>query len=179
MSLLSNTYRQNKQIASLIKKIAKELRVERAIVQHFVCTDLERIYSEKLYIHIAKLNILDTQFDELIRRQNQLEQSVKEKEKQLERTNTSVHTVESLLKEKEKILIEKKMILSELQNKLNEINSNIGGVEKTKKTIEYKLLMKKHTVEKQTSTRFKLIGWILTVFTIIAIIIAIILIKHK
>ena len=179
MNLISTSYKLNKQIASTINKISKELGVDKTIVQHFVQADLERVYYDKLSIHLTKLKILENQFNDLNNRQNQLEQLVKTTISQVEITEVNIKKLEALLKEKEVILSEKKIGLNELQKKLNEINLNIGQVEKIKKTTDYKILMKIHTVEKTSSVSFKRVGWILTAFTIIAIIIAIILIKTR
>ena len=84
-----------------------------------------------------------------------------------------------LLGEKEKILVEKKIQLGNFQNKINDLNSNLNSLEKEKKQIEYKIMMKSHSIKEKSNLSYKRIGLILTAFTVIAIIIAILLILNK
>jgi len=69
--------------------------------------------------------------------------------------------------------------LTELRSKLKDLSSNLAGLEKEKKQVEYKTMMESHSIKEKSDFSFKKFGWILTAFTIIAIIIAIILILNK
>ena len=147
MSFISRKYSQNKKISSLTDKISKELGVDKSIILHFICIDLERIYFNKLNIHNIKLKNFENEFAVLGNKESELKRSVENKINQIASLQNSIQNLSVLLGEKEKILVEKKIQLGNFQNKINDLNSNLNSLEKEKKQIEYKIMMKSHSIK--------------------------------
>jgi len=179
MNFTTSTYRQNRQIAALVDKLSKETGVEKSIVLHFLYTDLERIFSNKIQVHTASLKSTETEFRELLLKEQKLIAAIDKKASDFQTTQKHISQLTAEFEQRTKQLSEVQNQLTELRSKLTDLSSNLAGLEKEKKQVEYKTMMKSHSIKEKSDFSFKKLGWILTAFTIIAIIIATLLILNK
>lgn len=179
MNFTTVTYRQNRKIAALVDQLSKETGVEKSVVFHFLYTDLERIYYNKIHVHTASLKSTETEFRELLFKEQQLTDAIDKKATDFKTALNHISQLTSDLEQKAKQLSDVQNQLTELRNKLTDLSFNLAGLEKEKKQVEYKIMMKSHSLKEKSDYSFKKIGWILTAFTIIAIIIATLLILNK
>jgi hypothetical protein len=179
MKFTTATHRQNRQIITMVDNLSKATGVERSVVLHFLYTDLERIYQNKIQVHKAELKIIETEFTELNRKEQQLIQAINKKTVDTSESQKRIAELTIALEQKTKFYSEIQIQLVELRKKISELNMNISVLDKEKSQIEYNVMMKNHFIKEKTSISSKTIGWILTVFTFIAVIIAIFLILNK
>jgi chromosome segregation ATPase len=179
MNFTTSTYRQNRQIAALVDKLSKETGVEKSVVLHFLYTDLERIYNNKIQVHTASLKSTETEFRDLLFKEQQLIKAIDKKDADFKTAQSHITQLTADFEQKTNQLSYVQNQLTELRSKLKDLSSNLAGLEKEKKQVEYKKMMKIHSIKEKSDFSFKKLGWILTAFTIIAIIIAIILILNK
>ncbi len=179
MNFTTATYRQNRQIAALVDKLSKETGVEKSVVLHFLYTDLERIYNNKIQVHTASLKIIETEFKELLSKEQQLIKARDKKTNDFKTAQSKIAELTAEFEQKSNQLTEVQDQLTELRKRLTSLSSELTGLEKEKKHVEYKTMMKSHSIKEKSDFSFKKLGWILTAFTIIAIIIATLLILKK
>lgn len=171
--------KQYRQINDLVNKISKETGVEKSVVIHFLSTDLERIFNNKIQIHTLSLKNLDTNFNELLVKEQQLIQAIDKKKSDIKDAKGRILKLNEDYENKLNQLEELQIQLIELRSKFKNISSSLSELEKDKKHVEYKTMMKSHHLKEKSDFQSIKIGWILSVFTLIAIIIATLLILNK
>lgn len=179
MNFTTATYRQNRQIDALVDKLSKESGVEKSVVLHFLYTDLERIYNNRIQVHIASLKCTETEFKELLLKEQELIKAIDKKANDFKTVQKHILQINADYEQKTKQFSEVQIQLTELRSKLANLSSNLAGLEKEKKQVEYKTMMKSHSIKEKSDFSFKKLGWLLTAFTIIAILIAILLTLNK
>lgn len=179
MNFSQSNSNQNRKISLLIGKLSKETGVDKSIVYYFLINDIERIYTEKIQIHLTKLNSLETEFNELNQADQLLIQRIKKKENEISIIRQKTTELNQKIQLNENQLSSLQVELANLHTKLSEITKNLVSANNEKKQIEYNLMMKNHSLNEKTNFSFKKLGWGLSIFTIIAIIIALILILKK
>jgi len=173
------TYKQNRQLNNLIDKISTETGVEKSVIVHFLLVDLNRIYTDKIFIHAAKLKSTEHDFFDLSQKEKQLLQKIEKRDKEISESQKIINELNSRIETTQLKYTEIQEALKELRNKYNDLNLNLSTLEKEKKQVEFNVMMKSHSIKEKYDVHFKTIGWILTGFTILGIIIAIILILKK
>lgn len=179
MNFTTATYRQNRQIVLLVEKLSKETGVEKSIILHFLLTDLQRIYDNKIHVHSATLKTIENEFKELNLKEQNLVKKIERKAIEVNSFQNQITALKVCLEDKMILYSESQNQLNELQKKLEELNSNLTELENEKKQIQYKVMMKSHSLKEMSDFSLKKLGWLLTAFTIIAVLIAIILIIKK
>lgn len=171
--------KQKKNIDNLINKISKELGVEVLLVLHFIYTDLERLYKNKLGIHKLKLSALENEFTQLTAHENQLRQQITDREQQIVDITQAINDSEKRLEVRTSELEMERIKLNTLQARLKEINTELHSVNTEKKKAEYDVMIQLHSLKEKSSVSFKKMGWVLTFLTVLGILIAIFLIINK
>ena len=133
MNFTTSTYRQNRQIAALVDKLSKETGVEKSIVLHFLYTDLERIFSNKIQVHTASLKSTETEFRELLLKEQKLIAAIDKKASDFQTTQKHISQLTAEFEQRTKQLSEVQNQLTELRSKLTDLSSNLAGLEKEKK----------------------------------------------
>jgi len=167
--------KMKKKLNSLIGAISKETDVEKSIIYHFIVSDLESIYRNKIAIHKLKLDSINKDFADL-------ESLEKKLEKDISLITNKIVTLENEISTKTNSLQNQSEIIKEKQNKLIDVNQKLSLLKKESNSIdkdlkkgEYDIMMSKHKKSK-SSSKNKFNTLIVTVCTIIGIIVALILI---
>jgi chromosome segregation ATPase len=171
--------RQQKEVIGIIENIAKNLGIETSVVYHFLIRDLEKTIHDKIEVHQLRLSAVQSDFVDLQKKEEHLNQEIRRLEIQIQDTNNEIVKLESSLTEKANILATKTQAITELRNRLNSLIANIQDNEKEIKLLDYKVMMKNHSFKSKTDLGFKKIHILLIVFTIAAMIIALILILKR
>jgi len=179
MNFSQSSSKHTREISLLVDKLSKETGVEKSIVYYFLINDLERIFKEKIQIHLAKLNCLETEFNELNHADQLLIQKITRKENEISIIQQKTTELKQKIQQNENQLSSLQVELADLTKKFNEINKILTSANNEKKQIEYDVMMKNHSLNEKTNFSFKKLGLALSIFTIIAIIIALILILKK
>lgn len=179
MSFYTLNYKLQKQIDFLMNAISKDLKVDKSIILHFLCIDLERIYNEKIQVHKLHLISFEKEFKELNKKELELKAIIENTKFKIESSENTIVQLSNKLIEKEAHLKNLKNQVAELKLKINELNNVVIGIEKEKKQFDFNFMMKNHSNKEKTQKSNKRLNWLLTSFTIIAIIIAILIIKMK
>lgn len=175
----SATGKQKKNIDNLINKISQELGVEVLLVLHFLYTDLERLYKNKLDVHNLKLSALENEFTQLTAHENQLKKKITDQEQQIVDVTQAVNEAEKKLDIRASELEAENSKLNGLRARLQKIDAEIDSVITEKKKVEYDVMMQLHSLKEKSNASFKKMGWVLTFLTVLGIVIAIFLIINK
>jgi len=117
---------------------------------------------------------LEDEFGTLQEKENTLKEQASAKKKDSEKLAANIESLTKLLNERIALVALKSQEVAGLQLKLKDIDANLKSIETDKSKMAYQLMMKNHSVKEKTSLPFKKITWILTGFTVIGIILAII-----
>lgn len=179
MTLFKRTLKVEKQFSELITKIGTEMNIDNSIIIHFINNELERIYKLKLPTNETKLVELENEIRTKLKTEQELKQELSEKENQLKKITDKIEGFSSDIKTKTSLIELKQNELAELQSKLSEINSELSDIEKNKKKVEYDLMINSHSIKSKKDSSFKRLNLILFIMTIIAVIIAVLIILNK
>lgn len=139
---------------------------------HFINTDLERLYQEKLPIHSLRLGFLDAEMAKLADRENALLEELRAKETHLQAASSRIDTGSVSLKKKSEHLEKVLEDIKVLELRIAELDASIRDASLTKRHREYDFMMKSHRQRELTDKASQVTRAMLLIFTLIAIAIA-------
>ena len=168
-----------KRVIELVELISKELQIDNALIYYFLISDLERILREKIQLHKNKLKVLELECDNLNEKENSLLRSITIKERDISIFETKIANLKEKLIKIENQYATLQSELIELETQLKDVTKKVEITNTQVKQNNYNLIMKKHKINEKTNLSLKTLSWVLTLFTVIAVILTLILILKK
>lgn len=170
--------KQERKFSILLKNISLQLNIEKSSILYFLNNSLEKIYEEKLQVPLLKLKELESQFEILSQRETDLKNEAIKITELIDNVNKNIERQNLLITEKSTVLTQKQEDLNSLTKKINEIKADIQLAEKNIKQTNYNILVKNSSLKEKVNKDSKYNALILTIFSLIGIIIALLIIKH-
>lgn len=153
--------------------------MEESLIWYFLQHDLERIHLENIGIHQVRLASLQAELGRATTANSTLLREVERMETQLDSVSESIRTKSVVLTERVEALEKKKHEVQLLKNKLADIGISLRAAEGDRSQLEYDLIIKTHRRREQDDKSFRRVKVFLTLLSIFAVLIALLLLSRR